>query len=256
MNRKRIMRNTLLVLLSIALLYVGDLFLGNPISCLRVKHHAQAYLEGTYPGQLQLQMDEIYYDWYSGGAYEIDVTSPVSRDTRFQLRYDRLGNFVQDTYDLAVASGNNTLSRLLAEYEAAILNALREVSGDDRIMTGLSALDPYSGQSVPLEQGIDPKKLILNETYDVAALGWDYGYLVLTLWVTPEELTLEKAADYLLAVKNALEEAGVGFAGVELFLTVGESSDSWQLLALNMLTYEDLEAENLSDYLKQFVVES
>ena len=125
-----------------------------------------------------------------------------------------------------------------------------------RIMTGLSALDPYSGQSVPLERGIDPKQLTVNKQYDVAALGQDYGYLVLSLWVTPEELTLEMAADYLLAVKSAMEEAGVGFAGVELFLTVMESDDPWQSLALNMLTYEDLEAENLSDYLKQFVVKS
>lgn len=256
MKWKRIIRNILLVLLSAALLYVGDLFLGNPVSRSRAVRHSAQYLEGTYPGQLQLQTDEIYHDWYSGGGYEIKVMSPVSRDIHFRLRYDRLGNFVQDTYELAVASGSNTLTRLMAEYESAVRNALREVSEDDRIMTGLSALDPYSGQSVPLERGIDPKQLTVNKQYDVAVLGQDYGYLVLSLWVTPEELTLEMAADYLLAVKSAMEEAGVGFAGVELFLTVMESDDPWQSLALNMLTYEDLEAENLPEYLKQFVVKA
>lgn len=255
MNAKKVIRNILLALLSAALLYAGDLFLGNPISRFRVKQHSEQYLEGVYPGQLQLQTTEIYHDWYSGGGYEIKVMSPVSRDVHFRLRYDRLGNFVQDTYDLAVASGNNTLTRLMAEYEAAVRNALREISEGDRIMTGLSALDPYSNENVPLAQGIDPKQLDLNEAYDVAALGWDYGYLVLTLNVAPEELTLEKAADYLLAVKAAMEDAEVGFAGVELFVTVRESSDPWKSLAFTMLSYEELEEDNLSAYLRNFLIE-
>ena len=254
MKSKKFAKWLLLILLAAAALYVGDMFLGNPISRLRVKQHAEYYLEEAYPGQLQLQMGDISYDWYSGGGYEIRVISPVSRDTHFQLRYDRLGSFVQDTYDLAVASGNNTLSRLDAEYEAAVRNALRDIPEDDRCITGLSSLDPYSGKSVPLERGIDPKQLTLNEEYDAAALGREYGYLVLTLLIAQEELTLEKAADYLLAVKAAMDKAGVGFSGAELFLTVRESEDPWDSIALNMVAYEDLERENLPEYLRKFVI--
>jgi len=254
MKSKQLGKRLLLILLAAAVLYVGDMFLGNPISRFRVKQHSERYLEGAYPGQLQLQMGELYYDWYSGGGYEIRVISPVSRDVHFLLRYDRLGNFVQDTYDLAVASGNNTLTRLNEEYEVAVRNALRDVPGDADWKTGLSARDPYNGKNVPLDQGLVPGELTLNGAYDVALLGWDYGYLSMILWVSPEELTLEKAADYLLAVKRVMEETGVGFAGVELFLTVRESHDPYDSLALRMVTREDLEADNLPQFLQQYVV--
>lgn len=254
MNIKKVVRNVLLLFLVAAIVYVGDLFLGNPISRFRVTQHSESYLEKAYPGHLQLQMGEIYYDWYSGGGYEIKVISPVSRDVHFRLHYDRLGNFVQDTYDLAVASGHNTLTRLNAEYEAAVRNALQKISEETRCLAGLSAPDPYSGENVPLEEGLDPKQLALSEDYDVAVLGADYGYLVLTLWVTQEELTLEKAAEYLLAVKAAMSEAGVGFAGVELLLTVKDSSDPWLSLALEMVPIEGLVADNLPQFLQQYVL--
>lgn len=255
MNPKKMIKIVLVLFLAAAVLYVGDMFLGNPFSYFRVKQHAQDYLEGAYPGQLQLQMDDIYYDWYSGGGYEIDVTSPVSEDTRFMLRYDRLGNFVQDTYDLFVASGSNTLARLEMEYEMLVNDALRNVLGDNLCKTGLSRLDNYSKQPVPLTKGIDPAALMINGEYDVAQLGQEYGYLVLNIYESAQNISIETAAEHLLNIKAAMEDAGVGFQGIELFMTVRDPKETDASLVLELLTYADLESENLVQHLKLFVVE-
>ena len=59
MNAKKTVRTILLILLAAAAIYAGDMFLGNPISRMRATRHSEAYLEGTYPGQLQLQTIEI-----------------------------------------------------------------------------------------------------------------------------------------------------------------------------------------------------
>lgn len=254
MNRKKCVRNVLLLILIAALLYVGDMFLGNPISYFRVKRHAEQYLEQAYPGQLQLQMDDIYYDWYNGGGYEIDVTSPVSRDTRFQLRYDRLGGFIQDTYEMYVASGNATLSRLYCEYAVLVDAALEEIVGNNICKPSLSAVDIYTGKPVPLPQGIDPAALTIDGEYDVAQLGWEYGYLDVSIYEEAGNVTIEKAAEYLLSIKVAMKEAGIGFSGIALYLSEKDTKDYRNSLSFEMIPYADLEAEDLAEHLKRFVV--
>lgn len=254
MKTKKILMTTLFVVLALVAVYIGDMFLGNPISYLRVKHHSRQYLEGAYPGQLQLQMDDIYYDWYSGGCYEIGVSSPVSRDTRFQLRYDQLGGFIQDTYEMYVASGNATLSRLYCEYAVLVDAALEEIVGNNICKPSLSTVDIYTGKPVPLPQGIDPAALTIDGEYDVAQLGWEYGYLDVSIYEEAGNVTIEKAAEYLLSIKVAMKEAGVGFSGIALYLSEKDTKDYRNSLSFEMIPYADLEEEDLAEHLKQFVV--
>lgn len=251
--KKKIL-TVLAVVLAAAVLYVGDMFLGNPVSRLLVKVHSEKYIRETYPAELQLELSDIYYDWYSGGAYEIKVTSPVSEDTVFMLRYSRLGRLIQDTYEMYVASGDSTLWRLHRDYEERVSNALDGLWENVIWKSGLSFLDPYSGQPVPLDVGIDPAQLILDGEYDAAQLGNVYGYLDINIYEPTKPITVETVAEYLGELKNAMEESCVGFVELEVFLIRENTKVPEESLYLEKVTREDLEGEELPKILGRKVV--
>lgn len=232
MKKKKTVIILLAVLLVAGLLYAGDMFLGNPISRSMVKQHSQDYIQENYSDQLQLQLGDIYYDWYNGGGYDILVTSPVSRDTRFNLRYDRLGRLLQDTYEMDVASGNVTFSRLVYEY-AVLVNAA--------IPDG-SQVDQWS----PYLETLDVSQLVVDAEYDVSALGKEHGWVHLYIFDEKEEITIENAAEILLETKEALEEAGVGFCGFHLYLTTEQYDKT---VSLDNVTAADLEQEGVTAHL-------
>ena len=242
------------VLLAAGVLYVGDMFLGNPVSRLLVKVHSEKYIRETYPQELHLKMSEIYYDWYSGVAYEIDVRSPVSGDTEFTLHYDRLGRLTQDTYEMYVASGNATLVRLMEAYDAQVSRALAGLWDNVTVISGLSSLSPYNGEPVPLDIGIDPAQLVLDGEYDASQLGNVYGYLDINIYEPTKPITVETVAEYLGELKDAMEEAGVGFVELEVFLIRENTKVPEESLYLEKVTREDLDAEELPKVLANKVI--
>lgn len=254
MKSKKIIRRTLPVLLLAAALYFGDLFLGNPVSYAIVKRHSQSYLESTYPG-LNLRVTDIYHNWYSGGGYDVSVESPTSRDTRFTLLYNRAGILEWDDYEQTVASGRSTLSRLYEEYALAVNAALTDLDLDVACMPGLSVIDEYTAQPVPLSTGIDMSRLEPDREYDVSALGAQYGYIQLSICVSPENLTAAQAAEYLLPIKAALEEKDVGFVTLDLFMTGKDSAASSESLGISGITAADLETEDPAARLEQMCLQ-
>ncbi|MBR1972295.1 MAG: hypothetical protein IKA16_02515 [Oscillospiraceae bacterium] len=243
----------LVVFLSVAL-YIGDMFLGNPISYGIVKWHSQRYLQETYP-QWDLRVDSIYHDWYSGGGYNVRVVSDTSRDTRFELAYGRLGKLHWDGYEMMVASGRSTLSRLYDEYDALVADALKGVYDSKGRKAGLYVVDEYTGEPGLLSVGIDMAQLELDADYDVAALGTQYGYLDVSLYVAAEDLNTEVAAQRLLEIKRAMETAGVGYARIDLFMTVEDGKDPNASLGIHSITPADLEAENVPARLEEVRLE-
>lgn len=243
----------LVVFLSVAL-YIGDMFLGNPISYGIVKWHSQRYLQETYP-QWDLRVASIYHDWYSGGGYDVRVVSDTSRDTRFELAYGRLGKLHWDGYEMMVASGRSTLSRLYDEYDALVADALKGIYDSKGRKAGLYVMDEYTGEPGPLTVGLDMAELELDRDYDVAALGAEYGYLDVCLYVAEEELNTQVAAGRLLEIKNAMEQAEVGFVAIDLFMTVENTKDSSQSLGIKGITPADLEAEDVAARLEEMRLE-
>ena len=249
MKGKRILIKLLAAASVLLILWVGDLFLGNPISRYRAENHARRYLDKVYPAELQLQIADVYHDWYSGGGYDIRVTSPVSVDTKFTLHYDRLGRLVQNTYDMTVASGNATLSRLMGEYDGAVASVLGEFLETHDYKAGLSCIDGYSGQPVPLETGIDPGALTLDGVYDVAELGREYGYISLTIGVEREAVTVETAAELLLRIRAALAEKGIGWRQLDLFLSEENGKNADIFVGINGIREDDLNREDVLEHL-------
>lgn len=248
MKSKKAVGTILTAVVVFGILWIGDLFLGNPISYGIVKYHSQKYLQEQYP-ELSLQVEKIYHDWYSGGGYEVTVTSPVSQDTAFKLHYDRLGILRQDCYEMTVASGNSTMSRLLEEYDAVVASALSGFLEHYEYKAGLSCIDGYTGQPVPLRVGIDPAELQLDKEYNVAQLGWEYGYINLTIQESRENVTVEKAAQYLLHIQDALDAAGIGWCQFDLYMSEEDGKDPNVFVGINGITAADLGSEDLIQHL-------
>lgn len=252
--KKGTLKNVLCVLLIVAAMDVIDLFLGNPISWGIVSLHSRYYLNTQYPEQ-DLYVEEIYHDWYNGGGYDVTAASKISRDTRFQLNYNRLGFLTWDGYEFTVASGRQTLSRIQEEYSQLVNDALDPLEIDMACLTGLSTVDEYTGKAYPLATGIDMGELKLDGDYDGKALGAEYGYLSISMYVAPEDLTVNYAAKQLLRIKNALEAQRIGFVSVDLFLSVRKSKDAYDSLGINGITPADLEAEDPAARLEQMRLE-
>lgn len=254
MNAKKYCKTVLLWILIAAALYVGDMFLGNPISYGLVRWHSQRYLRETYP-ELELRVDSIYHDWYNGGGYDVRVVSDTSRDTKFELAYGRLGKLHWDGYAYTVESGRATLSRLYEEYSDLVTEALSGIPGKHSYHPSLSVIDEYTGTPVPLSTGIEMSGLQLDRDYDVAAMGEDYGCLSISSYVEEASLTVENAAEYLLQVKAALDEAAVGVHTIDLFMIVQNTKDPNQSIGINGITMADLETENVKARLEEMRLE-
>lgn len=254
MKGKKVVKTVLAVLLISGVLFVVDMFLGNPISWGIVSLHSRSYLNTHYPEQ-NLYVEDIYHDWYSGGGYDVTAASETSPDTRFQLKYNRLGFLEWDGYDFTVASGRQTLSRIHEEYFQMVNAALEPLEIDMACLPGLSTVDEYTGKAYPLAAGIDMRDLTLDGDYDGKSLGAEYGYLSISMYVAPEDLTANYAAKQLLRIKNALDEQKIGFVFVDLFLSVRESKDAYESLGISGITRADLESENLAARLEQMRLE-
>lgn len=188
------------------LLWACDSFLGNPISAAAVKAHSRAYIQEEYP-DLELELGEIEFDWYSGPAYWIEVTSPGSQDIFFSMKYDRLGRFLGDSYDEYVTSGINTFSRLTQECDREterLRCALEEKGCQVSLRINSDWPSIYDGV---IEYPFGPEKeltirsLCADEDYSAFDMIQTYGVLDVSLRV--ENPTKEKLKEVLLEIRES-----------------------------------------------------
>ena len=250
MRWKKTIKIAVTIVLVTAIAYVGDIFLGNPISYGIVKWHSRQYIQETYPN-LDLRVENIYHDWYNGGGYDVRIVSDASRDTKFELAYNRLGQLVWDGYEMAVASGRNTWSRLYEEYTALVCDVATAVFEESSCYAGLSVIDEYSLKATPLPEGIHMAELELDQAYDVAALGGRYGYISLNLIMEPEELTIANVAQRLISFHDELIKRNIGYVMIDLFAIAKDTKDPDRSIGIHGITADDLNAENAAQRLEQ-----
>ncbi|MBR2047717.1 MAG: hypothetical protein IJ960_03885 [Oscillospiraceae bacterium] len=219
-------------------------FTGNPLSWVLVRHRASQYLDIQYP-ELDIEIESIIYDHLFGG-FDVDVTSPTSRDTHFTLTLDGWGNVKYDRYD-AVTSGANTVARLSREYQNLVNNALTgSVFADARVYAefctpGTIEYNTFTHnhstrtRTIEKDFSIDLSALELDQDYDLAVLGAAHGEL--DIHITVEDATIEKAAALLLALKAELDAHGVAFHAVEFYLSPaggGQDIILWDFLSADI----------------------
>ena len=216
---KKILSGLLALVTAVLVFLLCDTFLGNPIAYTAARNHSRDYLLQQYP-DMELTVSDPYYDWYSGGHYEVAVTSPDSQDTHFYLHYDRLGRLTWDGYEDQVASGKNTFSRLDWEYTQLMMdpqNSLQDQLGVS-VSFSLSSDWPsiYDDFDYPFhpENRIIISDLIPDGDYDIRDLAAQYGNI--SLWGQLSEVSEAEICRLLLELKETLDAQGIVVATVDV----------------------------------------
>ena len=239
-------------------LYFISAFFGNPISSALAKSTANRYLAENHPNA-DFEIVKVTYDMKSGG-YHVKVASPTSVDSHFIIYCDALGRYNDDTSS-CITDGSNTYVRLTTEYWDLVREKLPYVHFDidighgDLRVAGVFEIYDYvdkDGQrrhyTLTKDYGLDITTLVLDEQYDILTLGRDHGSLCVD--IIDEEVTVERAAEVLLELKNLLDEQGLPFHAID-FTLCGPRNENGQKVGPSIrlieFLYTDIYEEGLID---------
>ena len=147
-------------------------------------------------------IEEVNYS-FKDGNYYAHITSPSSMDSYFTLSLDLRGHLRWDSYTNMVESGENTVRRLNQAYRE-LTNSVFE-----------SSAFPFAGEIMfgDLELLEKPE---LDRLYNIPELGAKAGHL--TVYVSDETVSIERAAEILLEIKRLMNEGGVPFYSINFVL--------------------------------------
>ena len=255
MKQKNTITIAVLIMLAIVLVPVM-FFVGNPLSYLLIPLRGNAYLQENYP-DLDVEISDVTYDFKIGGWYAYAV-SPTSRDTWFRVYIDGWGNVEGDAYSL-VESRSTTAERIAKDYRELADPILEKVPLDTSIafadMTFMGGREYYTvvgpdGETINYtmekDYGLIIGGLELDADYDAAALGAMHGRI--TIYIHDEEVSVKKAAEALLELKDYFAEAGLPFRGIHLTLCepLNENGQNvGEQIVLKDFLYEDIYEEGL-----------
>ena len=199
----------------------ANALVGNPVSRWLAKRTAQKHLETVY-GDTDFEIEKIGFN-FKDIDYYVHIKSPSSEDSSFSLQIDMLGNLKLDTYESRVTYGGNTQNRLYMEYRALVDTVLEAPDypftsfiafGDLKV--GFSAPDVEVGVPYWPESYMILDKVELDKKYDIRELAKTAGYLV--IYVEDDEVTVERAAEVLLELKELFDSKNVPFYAIDFVL--------------------------------------
>lgn len=228
------------VALTIIILVFSNVFLGNPISKFLATQSAKEYLKENY-AETDYVLGEVNYNFKTGGYYA-RISSPSSIDSRFSVDINLLGEVQRDYYESNVVDGFNTFQRCDDGYRELV----------DKV---LSAPDfPYIsefgyGSMLSGKEQFDDlmQYLKLDEEFDYNELGKKFGGI--TFYAQDNEITLEKASEILIGIKNIFDEKEVyfneiNFALEEIYVDGSPNFEGESLYIYNFL-YDDIYEEGM-----------
>ena len=246
----------------IAFLCIGlwflNAFFGNPISSALAKSTAKRYLEEYYP-DADFMIDKVSYDMKSGG-YRVYVESPTSIDSHFIIYCDALGRYNDDTSH-CITDGSNTYSRLSEQYWDLVREKLPyghfdidighgdlRVAGVFEIFDFVDVNGERTHYTLTKDYGMDISVLIPNGEYDILALGREHGTLCID--IIDNEVTVERAAQILLELKDILDSEGLPFHSIDFTLSAPWNENGQKVgpsIRLIEFLYSDIYEEDLVD---------
>lgn len=230
---------------TILYLYFG--FNGSFLVKLYVNSCAQDYIEETYQNE-QLNIDEVVYN-FKDGLYYVKVSKPNSQDIHFSISYTWNGTRRYDEYENMVLSKWNTMTRLDMEYRDLVQEVLTKQDfplpitdiayGDLQEME--DAVKYVNNKNLYTPFGIDTKSLKIDGHYDIKELGKIAG--VLTLYVEDEEVSIDKATQYLILLKDYMDKNNIPFYAVDFVLQKPNRNE--ESINLIKFLYKDIQGEDL-----------
>lgn len=217
------------------LLWFANAMAGNPVSRMLADNDAKAYVAEHY-ADLDLVRENAGYD-FKTGCYYVKLHSETEDDLYFTLYYGSFGNLTRDGYQRSIAEGGNVLNRLYMDYNRAtddVFAALEENPFfDGEYFHGFGHLI-----------GTDGTTLELDVDYDVAQMGYTDGELDLSLDFADGDTSFERGAEVLLMVKEAFDDADVGFTTINFGIYNDEGNYAYYA---HGISYDDLYEDGLPE---------
>ena len=203
------------------LCWFANALVGNPVSKWLATRTAEKHLEKVY-GDTDFVIEKIGFN-FKDTDYYAHVISPSSEDSSFSLRIGMWGQLLLDTYESRVLTGNNTQNRLYMEYRALADTVLE--APDYPFTSFIAYGDLHVGfrpADVELPADYYPEhyyiieELVLDKKYDIRELGAKAGYLI--VYVEDDIVTVERAAEVLLELKEVFDRRNVPFYAIDFVL--------------------------------------
>lgn len=230
--------------------YLG--FFGNPVSKILCKNTAEKYVAEKYP---DCHIERVGYN-FKDGRYFANIQREGSVDTNFFVYFDWLGNIHYDAYESYVLSGHNTANRLFMEYRDLLDKALPQDELDFTIdiFYGDILTEYWGKDTTDLEHDdiayMPMEELILDKQYDYTDIGYKYGRVC--LYALHEDVSIEKACEILLTVKEKLNKNNIGFYYIDFVLQKprredGAPNEDDTGININYFKWDDIYREGLAE---------
>lgn len=254
----KVLAGTIAFLLIFIIMWFANSVLGNPVSKMIATKNVKEYINEKY-SDLDIEVGEVFYN-FKDGNYHVEVTSHTSKDTHFSISVTPFGKIRYDYYENNVLDKYNTYYRLNDEYgnEVDKLINKEEFLYKDDIHFGeimdkeVSRHENYND----ISYGVDLKELELDKDYDLYKLGKEAGHIV--FYAKDDEVSIKKASEILLYIKNMFDENNISFYAIDLTLDKTEDKGveaSLEEESINIVQflYEDIYEKNLEDRVNQAV---
>ena len=246
-------------------LYIAFAFFGNPMSYLIAKKNASNFMEENF-GDSHFKISHVNHDFKTGSYYAY-VDSPTSQDSYFTIYFNEWGRYRYDSYE-DVTNKYTTFYRLNNQYwdfvrkNAADRNSRFDISiyfGDIKaagvyeIYTYIDENGEIVEYTLDKEYGLVISTLELDKEYDIYQIGRNCGCI--TLYIHDPEVTVERAAELLLEVKDYLDASNVPFYAIDFNLCAPRNEEG-QLIGDQITLFEFLYSDIYEDGLVDRVQES
>ncbi|NLN40892.1 MAG: hypothetical protein GX160_02685 [Clostridiales bacterium] len=242
---------TAIILIGI-LLFVANGMVGNPVSKTLAKQSASKYIQKNYPN-LDLKIEKVNYSFKTGSYYAL-VKSQTSIDTHFGLDISMTGKILYDSYESHVLSGWNTWQRIDSEYRTMVDKVLTspDFPYDSHIDFGSIEIKEADREIGPIRPGygLVLEDLELDKDYDVKELAKTAGHI--TIYIESEEVTIKKASEILMNLKEIFDKADIPFYAISFVLEKprkedGSPNEDREEIGVNHFLYSDIYEEGLEE---------
>ncbi len=246
----------------VAIILIGCLcafansLVGNPISKFIVTNSVENYINENY-ANTDYEIGKVIYS-FKDGNYHVNVNSPSSKDSYFSISMNMFGTLKLDTYRAYVVHRENTARRLDDEYRKLTDKVFDSSSFPYvcDIAYGTIEFIPqeYANNTDVPSYAIIQEELVLDQQYDMNVLGKQAGHLV--VYVNDESITIEKASEIMIGIKQEMDEAGISFYSIDFVLRRPKPEEGpWdeEEIRVNEYLSSDIYEEGMVDRLKDAV---
>lgn len=234
MTKKKWLCISLIVLIVGFLLWgLGEIY-GNPFAEQRALKTTEYHLSQKWPNH-SFKITNMTHT--KSNSYDLTVSSTDSIDTHFTVIIDDNGEFLYDTYEDDVLSGQNTLLRHSAQYR-------------EQVESALSGLDYPKQFSAKLEI-TESITLSPDMNYNIFDLGSEHGCITYRDEIGYID-SYETASEMLLEMKSALDNAGIPFSYARLCQATKKAETTDHRFWIDNIPVSEIHAENLPQKLETY----